>query len=378
MQLTAMDVHKLIENPYSVPRDTLAEKVVVAFTSGGFNSSESAIASDIFRLLLRDAEKSIRVTLAEHLCRDANAPHDVIMKLARDETDVASRILQYSLVLTDDDLISIVESTKEVLRLCAIAKREKVSERLSEALITTEQEFVLKDLFDNKGAEISERGLNMAWDKISSNNYLLESLVKRGGLPLTVAEKIFTVVSTELRERLAREYKINKPALYKAAIDAREWELLGIMPVGDITHPDADEQVDDLVEQLYATGRLTYSFVIRALCMGFLNLFEASLAKMADIHRANARILLTGGSEGFRALYNAANMPEGFVDAVEKLLFISHKLTHYGYEKPHDFRKQLIENIYVCGYHRSVDGMGYLLSIIDGKISGSYSSFSVH
>ena len=213
---------------------------------------------------------------------------------------------------------------------------------------------------------------------ISSNTSLLEVLAKRGNLPLTIAEKIFSVVSEELKNHIAREYKIIPAALQKAIIDTREWELLGIMPVNNIAHPDSDERVEDLVEQLSATGRLTYSLAIRALCMGFLNLFEASLACMADIPRTNARMLMLGGPEGFRALYNAAHMPEGFADSVEKVLNISNILTQYGYEKPHDFRKKLVEYIYVGGYHRSIDGMSYLLSIIDGKISGSNTQFSVH
>ncbi len=378
MQLTAMDVHQLIKDPSGIALDTLASKVVVAFSSGSFNLNESAIAADIFRLLLRDAEKSVRVTLAENLYDNAGAPHDVIFKLACDENDVAERILQYSLVLTDDDLVSIVESTREVLSLCAIARRDKVSERLSDALIDTQQELVLNDLFSNKGAKLSENALTKAWDMIASSTPLLEVLVKRGGLPLTIAEKMFAVVSNELKNHISREYKLVPSNLQKNSVDAREWELLGIMPVGDVLHPDYDERVEDLVEQLHATGRLTHSLVIRALCMGYLNLFEASLACMAGIPRANARILLMGGSEGFKALYKVANMPEGFVDAVEVLLTIAHKITQYGHTKSKDFRKDVVESIYVGGYHRSVDGMGYLLSIIDGKISGNNSSFSVH
>lgn len=378
MQLTAMDIHELIESPSSVALDALASKIVVAFSSGGFNLNESAIAADIFRLLLRDAEKSVRVTLADHLYDNVDAPHDIIFKLACDETDVSERVLRHSLVLTDDDLISIVESTKEVLSLCAIARRVRVSERLSDALIDKQQEMVLNDLFQNKGAELGERGLIKAWDMIATNHSLLEALVKRGGLPLTVAEKIFHCVSGELKNHIIREYKLSPALLHKTSSDAREWELLGIMPVEDFSHPDNDERVDDLADHLYITGRLTHSLAIRALCMGYLNLFESCLARMADIPRINSRMLLMGGPEGFRALYKQASMPEGFRDAVESLLGMTHEITEYGYVRPKDFRKEVIESIYRRGYNRSVDGMSYLLSIIDGKLSGSHSSFAVH
>lgn len=378
MQLTTMDVYHLIKNPSSVSKDTLAEKVSAAFVSGSFNQKESSIAADILRLLLNDAKKSIRKTLSENLCKDENIPYDIIIKLAHDETDIAEDVLQYSPVLTDDDLALIIKNTREVLNLCAIARRERVSEYLSDMLISTEQEEVLFDLFNNKGAILREASLTKVWTAISSSNELLEALVKRGGLPLTIVDKIFTVVSNELKQQLVREYKISPHIAHKASVDAREWELLGILPVEDISHPDSDERVQDLVDQLYANGRLTHSLVIRALCMGFLNLFETSLARMADIPRANARILLMGGHEGFVALYSAASMPECFSEAVELLLGLSHKITKYGFARPHDFRKRLIESIYVGGYNNSVDNMGYLLSIIDGKISGSPTSFSIH
>lgn len=378
MQLTSMDVRQFMKNPSGAELGALAEKVVVAFTSGSFNFNESAIAADIFRLLLKDAEKSVRIKLAENLFQNVNAPHDVIFSLACDETDVAERVLQYSPILTDDDLIAIIEGTKEILSLCAIAKREKVSERLSDVLINTQQEAVLSDLFNNKGAEFSEAALAEAWGIISASNSLLEVLVKRGGLPFTIAEKIFSVVSDELKHTISKEYKISEPVMQKSSVDVREWELLGILPVWDIVHPDDDERIEDLVEQLYDTGRLTYSLVIRSLCMGFLNLFEASLARMADVPRSNARILLMGGHEGFAAFYKTSKMPEGFADAVEVLLALSHKITQYGYEKPDDFRKKLIENIYVEKYHNSIDGMSYLLSIIDGKISSNSQSSTIH
>lgn len=369
----------MIKDPSSISIDTLAEKVVVAFTSGVFNPSEEAIASDIFRLLLKDTEKSVRSTLAEHLYDSASAPRDVIFKLACDETDIAERVLRYSPVLTDDDLSSIIKSTKSVLNLCAIANRKKVSERVSDILIDTRQEAVLSSLFSNKGADIASDSLIRAWNTISSNNSLLEILVKRGGLPISIAEKIFTVVSDEFKSQLIREYDLSVAIAQGAAVDAREWGLLGLLPFDDITHPDYDERVEDLVNQLYDSDRLTPSLAVRALCMGFLNLFEAILAKMADIPRANARILILGGNDGFQALYKAAGMPEGFVDAVGVVLSISLRLTKYGHEKPMDFRKQLIENIYMKGYNRNVDGMSYLLSIIDGKISNGQSSpITVH
>ena len=363
------NIHQIIKNPKEVSRDVLALGVARAFSAGELSDNEAEIAVDIFRLLLRDAEKSIRKTIADSLCSCLNAPHDLIFKLANDETDVAERVLQYSMVLTDDDLLAIINSTKEVLNLSAIARRRNLSEKISESLLDTRQEMVLNSLFNNKSAKLSKNGLENVWDIISQNSNMLEALVQHGNLPPVIAERMFALVSDELKQHIAIEYNLKSPLVQKHIADAREWQMLGLLPVANINYPDDDEKVENLLDQIAATGRFTHSLIIRALCMGCLNLFEASIARMAGIPRVNARILLMGGDNGFSGLYKTANMPEGFAEAVQKLLNIALKLSEYGYSKPVDFRKELIENIYISGYHQSIVGMDYLLSIIDGNIT---------
>jgi uncharacterized protein (DUF2336 family) len=372
-----MDIHQILKNPKGVSRENLAFNVARAFSAGEFNGNEIKIAIDIFHLLLRDAEKSIRKTLADSLCYSLNAPHDIILKLANDKTDVAERVLQYSMVLTDDDLLAIIKSTKDVLNWCAIARRRNVSEKVSNDLLSTRQEQVLGDLFTNKGAKLSKNGLEQVWDIVSQNDNLLEALVQHGDLPPVIAEKMLALVSDELKQHIEREYNLKSPTLQKHIADVREWQLLGLMPIEDIAYPDDDEKVEDLVDQLAARGHLTHSLIVRSLCMGCLNLFEAGMARMAEVPRVNARILLMGGDNGFTALYKTANMPEGFADAVQKLLNIALELSKYGHSKPEDFRKLVIERIYISGYHQKIDGMNYLLSIIDGNLSKMQNSQNI-
>lgn len=348
----------------------LATKLAMDFRSGNFSDTEADVASDIFRILLKDVEKKVRKTLSEQLCYCASVPHDIVMKLAKDEPEVAIPVLQHSHVLTEDDLIAIVRSTKEVLKLCAIARRDTLSEDLSNSLLDTHNERVLTDLFKNPGASLSQRGLMESWQYVASNRTLLETLVHRGGLPLPVAEKIYFLVSDDLRRMLTRKYKLGEPIAHKAASDAREWEMLGIIPDGGKIDPSNDEDVEDVVDQLYVGGRLTHSLLIRALCVGSLSMFEAGLAKLAGVPRVNARILLMdSGSLGFKAIYARANMPEGFFDSISTLLRVSLEETDFGRSKRQDFRRRVIDHIYARGYHRTVENMEYLLTIIGGKLA---------
>ncbi len=366
--LTAMDVKKLTQEPSAQIRGMLAGKIAMDYRQNEFTAAEATIAADIFRILIKDVEIKIRKSLAEQLAHCPNTPRDIIMKLAADESDVAIPVLEHSSVLNEDDLIMLVQSTYEVVKLCAIARRDSISEDLSGSLLETSNTLVLQNLLHNKGAAINERQLMKAWDRITSNHTLLEALVSRGGLPLTIAEKLFLAVSDELKEALKKQYKLNSPSVNRAFEDVREWELLGITPAQDQMDTTDEELVEDLVHELHMKGRLTHSLLIRALCVGNLKVFEAGMAKLAAVPRVNARILMMESSgAGLKAIYTAAKMPEGFFEAVRVLLRISLEETEFGQERRSDFRKRIIDRIYIEKYNRTVENMEYLLSIIGGK-----------
>lgn len=366
--VTVMDVKALTQEPSAQVRGLLASKIAIDFRENHFSASEAAIAIDIFHILVKDAEIKIRQSLAEHLADCPHVPHDIILKLANDEPEVALVVLEHSSVLTEDDLIAIVQSTYEVVKLCAIARRQSISEDLSGSLLETSNTLVLQNLLKNKGAAINERQLMKAWDRIMSNQSLLETMVHRGGLPFSIAEKLYLAVSDELKETLKSQYKLFSPRISRAVDDAREWELLGLTPNKDSGDPGDEELVEDLVYELYSKGRLTHSLLMRALCVGNLKVFEAGIATLASVPRVNARILLLESSGlGLKAIYKAAKMPEGFYEAVRVLLRISLEETEYGQVRRNDFRKRVIDRIYIEKHNKTVDNMEYMLSIIGGK-----------
>jgi len=367
--ITGMDVRKLMQEPSPKVRGVLAGKIALDYRSGIFNPGEMAIANDIFRILLMDIEKKVRLAIAEQLCHVPNVPKDIITQIAGDDVDVSVYVLEFSRVLDDTDLMEILNSSEEVARLRAIARRENLSAPLATGLAATQNVSVLTDLFANKTAIITDQAILSVWPHIASHASLANLLVERGGLSLSIVEKLLASVSDDFKHRLIREYKISAPMANKAMSDVREWELLGLIASNNNFNPDDDMQVEDLVNQLSLSGRLTHSVLIRSLCMGSLNLFECGLARLAGLPRVSARLLLSdAGSLGFHSIYTAASMPSAFEDGIRVLLNISLEESDYGYNKPEDFRKRVVDRIYREGYHRSIENMEYLLSIVGGKI----------
>lgn len=365
---TIMDVQRLTQEPSAETRGLLVSKMTADFRNHVFTAQETAIAADIFRLLTRDADVKIRAQLASELAHCRDTPHDIISTLARDEAIVAMPVLEFSQVLTEDDLIAIVRSTGEVLKHCAVARRETISEDLSKTLMETSDPIVLHTLFANSGAVLNDSNLLHYWQDIPFTQPLLEALVKRGGLPLSIVEKLYHAVSSDLKTQLTRRYPSHSPVIAKAAADAHEWQLLGVTPQENTVGYDED-MAEDFIDDLYLRGRLTHSLLMRALCVGNLAVFEMGIARLADVPRINARILLMDVSgRGLEAIYRASGMPEGFFEAVRTLLKISLEQTEYGRVKHSDFRKRVIDQIYIGRYNKTVENMEYLLSIIGGRM----------
>ena len=78
----------------------------------------------------------------------------------------------------------------------------------------------------------------------------------------------------------------------------------------NLSSSSSEQDVEKLVVQMHANKRLTPSLVLRALCMGDMAFFEASIAVMANVPLANARILLhDAGNLGVKSLYAKTGLP---------------------------------------------------------------------
>lgn len=98
-------------------------------------------------------ESEARAEVAQILAPLSRAPGTVVIKLAHDEVEVATPLLEFSSVLSDDDLIEIIESQSEGHR-SAIAGREAVADRVSGSLCNLSETATIVKLMENEHAEI--------------------------------------------------------------------------------------------------------------------------------------------------------------------------------------------------------------------------------
>ena len=359
--LTKDDVSKLLSDPSADNRAKTAAKVAGDFDSGALSDSERQIAEEIFRFMVKDAEVRVREALAQNLKESPDLPHDVALSLAQDVDQVALPILQFSDVLTDDDLIEIIQSQSED-KQTAIAGRSSVSDSVSEALVDTGNEKAITSLLSNEGADISENSLKKVVDDYGEREQIQDAMVHRPKLPVSVAEKLVTVVSEKLAGELIARHDLPENAVTDLVLQTRERAIISLS-----TDSDTGD-VDILVQQLHKNGRLTPSIVLRGLCMGDLTFFEAAIAELASVSLANARQLIyDSGQLGLRTLCRKAKIPLSQLIAVRAAIDVSQEMEYDGRENDRErYSRRMIERIMTqyddLGVEFESNDLNYLLT----------------
>jgi uncharacterized protein (DUF2336 family) len=308
--LSSADVARLMAEPSADLRAELATKISDHLTGPVLTAAEVKLGQDIVRILARDVEENVRASLSRGLRHSANLPRDVARRLAADVEFVALPMLADSLILTDEDLIEIVRSGSS-LKQEAVASRPNLSEPVTGAIIDYGAEPAVAVLMGNTTAAIADAKFEKAISRFGDSTRVKEAMVLREKLPVTVAERLVTMVSKALQTHLVKVHALAPATAADIVLKSREHEIIRL------SLGASDVDLRQMVGQMHRNGRLTPSLILRALCTGDIGFFEAAMAARSDITVDNAQILIHESSrKGLEALYRKAEMPEALYTAV--------------------------------------------------------------
>lgn len=123
-----------------------------SFVSDRCDDEQVAQYDEVLCQLAELVEVEARVHVAKLLAPLERAPGTVVVKLANDDIEVAKPLLEFSNVLSDDDLMDIIGRQSEQHRV-AIAGRVNVPERVSEAIVEHGETSSVVRLVRNTAAE---------------------------------------------------------------------------------------------------------------------------------------------------------------------------------------------------------------------------------
>ncbi|WP_417798621.1 DUF2336 domain-containing protein [Terasakiella pusilla] len=361
--LSQKDVSNLLSNPSGEARIETAAKVARDF-SHHLSDQERTLAEEIFRLLMRDAEVRVREALSENLKDNPSLPNDVALSLAKDVESVSLPVLEFSDVLSEEDLLELVE-TQGPGKQAAIANRATVSQSLSDALVANGDDEVVATLVSNEGADISDATFHKVVDQFGKSDRVQDGMVNRSHLPLAISERLVSVVSEKYRERLVTKHELPPHMAMDLVLHSREKATLGL------SEGSSDADLGTLVHSMNRNGRLTLSIVMRSLCIGDVAFFEAALVELASIPAENARILLRdGGMKGVEGVYRTTGLPENVFPLIRVALDVAYENEYDGEENDRErYMRRMIERIMTqyeeLGVEIDSDDLDYLL----GKVN---------
>lgn len=308
-RLTIADVENLFSGPTEDIRMSLAIRVASQFSNSVLTPRERELAQEILSCLVLDASAVVRRSLSSALCGVPQAPRDIVLQLAHDLDDVAAPLLQKSSVFTDSDLAELVQGGTP-LRQCLIAGRPDLGPATCNAIATDADRSAVLVLVTNNGVVIRPDVLETIVHRYGQDEDILNPMARRADMPMRIIERIVTMVSTQLRDELVREHKID-PVIANALEDlARERSLVALMSRAE------GESLDRLLVPLAEAGKLTSSLMLRAVCAGEMDFVVRGLAMMTSIQSERAsRLIHDAGPLGFRALHARAGIPELFYPA---------------------------------------------------------------
>lgn len=180
-------------------------------------------------------EIEARAHVANLLAPLERAPGSVVVKLAHDSIDVARPLLEFSNVLSDDDLIEIVKGTDEQHRV-VIANRESVGARVGDAIVEQGGRESVVCLLSNESSELDTATVAKLVQRAENDSELASGLSDRQDVDWQTLRAEIGVAGCKVLEKLglgevnSKSFGTVSSVVYNrmrnsAGFSSREWKL---------------------------------------------------------------------------------------------------------------------------------------------------------
>ena len=275
-------------------------------------------------ILARDEATRVRRILSEALKDVADAPPDVIGHLARDvELVVAGPVLEFSPVLTDEDLLEIIAGDPVHGSLAAISRRPGVAEPVADALSDTGDAEAIAALLANPSAQIREETLDSIIDRAVDVDSWHQPLVNRPKLPARVARRLARFVARSLLETLTERKDLDSETALAVAAEVRKRldEEHAAEPAAESVAKLDGESPLDAARRLLKEGKLNQASVAQTLESGERDMTMAVLAVLAGLPmKVIEKTVETKSVKGLVAVAWKAGLPMRLAERLQGML----------------------------------------------------------
>lgn len=232
-----------------------------------FSPRERNLALEILASVLADATLEMRRELAERLARESGIPRKLIVALANDVIEVAQPVIQFSNDLASDDLLEVVQRKSKAHRVAA-ANRHNLDDRVVDVLAEKGEVEVAQALLSNIAIHIPETALRRMAAHVLESGAIGEAISQRSELTTEIAEKIYWMVSNEIKAQIKGRFDLDGNKLDKVLQETVE---------GLAARQSNPATRRNVAERLIASGRVDAPMLIDILKNRGADLFKELL-----------------------------------------------------------------------------------------------------
>jgi len=233
-------------------RSKMLQRIANLFIDSASQFSENHIGlfDDVLCRLVVEIETKALAELSRTLAPVANAPTELMRKLARDDDiTVAAPVLTQSARLKEIDLVELAK-TKGQGHLSAIATRSGIGEAITDVLVRRGSSDVVRNVADNQSARLSEGGFSALVRRAEGDGDLAEMVGQRPDIPPHLFRDLLVRATAVVQQRLLAAAKPETQAEIQRVLDKIAKEFDKSAPARDYAAAQRE------VLALYQAGKL--------------------------------------------------------------------------------------------------------------------------
>lgn len=280
-----------------------AQALARACTKSGITPDERDEIEAALTVLLEDNAPSVRLAVAETFGAFAAAPRHIMTSLAADNLEISVIVLSQSPVFHDAELTNIIRRGSEECQI-AISCRPWLSATVISAICNYGCKDAALGLLMNSVSRFSKDDLHVLAGRFGDSTDVRLILSDRADLPAETRHLLIGKLGEALGGLVKEKAWMPQDRLNSIISEASDKASV------IFTANAKDDDVASVVRNLISQDRLTVSLLVRAICMGNINLVACAFSELSGIRFSRVEAIVTGNRESaLKAIYDRAGLP---------------------------------------------------------------------
>jgi uncharacterized protein (DUF2336 family) len=344
--LSRDELKKFSESNCVQEKVAIAKRIAAAINSSGAEQAYEEV-EQILNILAGDLAVEVRRALAIELHNNRLVPTEVIEGFLNDDDAVALPFLEITSLLSDEDLMNVIRTTKSIERQKAVARRRYLSAQVShELVIKALDNKVLTTLLENETADIETDTLVTLLTDQKDSEDVMEALSHSPHFSWSILNRVTSHISQLLYDQLSKQLPVTPPSA--GLIDEVKHNASQLSMLHYVEQHHTAAEYGKLAQLLFDDGELNSQSLLTALYVGKYDFMIAGLALLSGASKTQLEqwLMMQSMPPQFAKTISRTGIPVALARDVFAILRFTRRWQSYqGHDTMEEFVSELFNEI---------------------------------